>query len=92
VLHDLHSTSEFCYSAINEHLLELVLSKKYYTDTENIINNVVYNFGSVFDSVRDTYVWFADGPDEENAYEAGFGFGHALFLSVFRRVPEFSID
>ena len=50
--------------------------------TKQIINNIVFNFGKIFDAVRDSILFFTgDSRGQYNIpYDAGFGFGSALAL------------
>ena len=54
-------------------------------DPKVIIDNTIYNFGDIFDAIRDTYLYFIN--DDRGVinlpYDAGLGIGTAIYL-VFK--------
>lgn len=51
-------------------------------DARTIIDNVIYQFGNIFDSVRDVILFFTDNSRGEFnlPYDAGYGLGNAMYL------------
>jgi hypothetical protein len=51
-------------------------------DPRTVIDNVVYQFGNIFDSLRDVMLFFTDDSRGEFnlPYDAGYGLGNALYL------------
>lgn len=51
---------------------------------KNYILNVVYNFGHIFDSIRDVYLFLAEDPRGvlNDVHDAGFSTGLALFYVI----------
>jgi hypothetical protein len=73
--------TQACYRTFEEFGLGLdKQAKLLYPDT--VINNVVFQFGNIFDSVRDVLLFMVgDSRGEFNLpYDAGYGLGNAIHL------------
>ena len=51
-------------------------------DPKTVINNIVFNFGDIFDAIRDVILFMTDDARGEFnlPYDAGYGIGTALYL------------
>jgi len=47
----------------------------------SVIDNFVFNFGDIFDALRNTILYLTHNPrgDYNVPYDAGFGVGHAIY-------------
>ena len=83
IIYNVDTVSHFCYTAIEEGFIGIdgYVVQLY---PSAVMNNVVYNFGDIFDSVRDSLIMLLSSPQGENnlVYKSGFGFGYAFYLTV----------
>jgi len=83
IIYNVDTVSRYCYTAIYEGALGLEnYGLQLYPSA--IMNNVVYNFGDIFDSVRDSLIMLLSNPQGEGdlVFKSGFGLGYALFLAM----------
>jgi hypothetical protein len=73
--------AETCYKGLTEGTLS-VTRRAESLNTKQLINNIVFNFGRVFDSIRDTLLYFNGDTRGQFLipYEAGLGIGNAIYL------------
>ena len=70
-----------CYQSFKEVGVNFY-SKILLLDPSTFINNVIFNFGDIFDSIRDVILFFTDDDrgDYNIPYDAGYGLGTAIHL------------
>jgi hypothetical protein len=70
-----------CYKGLREGSIDVTQRAKSLT-TRQLLDNCVFNFGRIFDSIRDTLLYFnGDTRGQYNIpYEAGLGLGNAIYL------------
>ena len=51
---------------------------------KNYIMNVIYNFGHIFDSIRDSVLFLMEDPRGQvtNVYDCGFSLGWATYMII----------
>ena len=56
--------------------------------------NVVYNFGHIFDGIRDTYLFFVEDPrgNDKAVYQAGFNLGQAIYYLITPDIADYYSD
>lgn len=56
--------------------------------------NTVYNFGHIFDGLRDTYLFFVDDPrgNPDAVYQMGFNIGQALYYFITPDIADYYSD
>ncbi len=80
MIYNLDPITYSCWSGYKE----VVLGIEYYVSqlyVSAVMNNIVFNFGDMFDSIRNTILYFtydARG-DYKIPYDAGYGLGHAIY-------------
>lgn len=50
----------------------------------NFLDNFIFNFGNIFDAIRDVSLFMNDDPRGEYnlPYDAGYGLGTAIYLAI----------
>ena len=83
MLYNVDPITQACYTSFKEaginfygHLL--------LTSPRALLNNIIYNFGDIFDAFRDVILFVNDDPRGEYnvPYDAGFGLGTAIYLAI----------
>jgi len=81
MIYNLHNITISCYTGLSEMGYGL---KNYALQLQpsTIMDNVVYNFGNIFDAFRDDVLFFTSNPRGEFnlPYEAGYAAGAAVYL------------
>jgi hypothetical protein len=82
----LHPIAFHCWYAgehTYKHFYDVIVLDNGY-NPKNYILNVVYNFGHIFDAIRDVYLFFAEDPRGQlnDVHDAGFSAGLALFYVI----------
>ncbi len=79
-----HELAYTCYWSVKEAVLDVYETREMYLDPKRILVNTVYNFGHIFDAVRDMVLWFQNGSQGEitGPYDAGYALGTAIYLSL----------
>lgn len=84
MLYNVDPITRACYSGFKEvgtntYNNALLLTPRVFLD------NVIFNFGNIFDSIRDVILFFTDDDRGEYdlPYDAGYGLGNAVYL-VFK--------
>ena len=83
IIYNVDTVSHYCYTAIQEGSLGIEdYGLQLYPSA--IMNNLVYNFGDIFDSVRDSLIMLLSSPQGESdlVFKTGFGLGYALYLTM----------
>jgi hypothetical protein len=80
-VYNIDSITESCYRAVKES------GNGFYTmatqlDPRTVIENVIFNFGDMYDSMRDVVLFLSDNSRGEFhlPYDAGLGLGNAVYL------------
>ncbi len=83
MLYNVDPITQACYRSVKEVGVN-VWGNIQLLDPRTFIDNVVFNFGRIFDSVRDSILFFTDDQRGEYdvPYDAGFGLGTAVYLLV----------
>jgi len=80
---------EFTY----EQLYDIVVEQNGY-NPKTYIMNTVYNFGHIFDGIRDTYLFFVEDPrgNDKAVYQMGYNLGQALFYFIMPNIADYYSD
>ena len=80
---------EFTYNQ----LYDIIVEQNGY-NPKTYIMNTVYNFGHIFDGVRDTYLFFVEDPrgNEKAVYHMGYNLGQALYYFITPDVADYYSD
>jgi len=56
--------------------------------------NTVYNFGHIFDGIRDTYLFFVEDPrgNPKAVYQMGYNLGQALYYFITPNIADYYSD
>ena len=84
MLYNTDPITQVCYLSIKEVGVN-VWSNIQLLDPSTLIDNVVFSFGKIFDSIRDMILFFTQDQRGEYhvPYDAGYGLGTAVYL-LFR--------
>ncbi len=82
IIYHTHDLAYECYEGTLEAKEEFLAKKDVYTDPKNLLNNIVFNFGNIFDAIRDALVWFDVGSqgEDEVSYDIGYALGNSFYL------------
>ena len=60
--------------------------KKMFLEPTNLMNNIIFNFGHIFDNLRDSIIWFEYGSQGEKngPYNTGYSLGNAVYFAFFK--------
>jgi hypothetical protein len=83
MVYNVNSVTQSCYRTFNEFgvgVYEQVIAE----DPSTLIDNFIYSFGDIYDSLRDVLILLAGNSRGQSnlPYEAGFGLGNALYLVI----------
>lgn len=80
---------EFTY----EQLYNIIVEQNGY-NPKTYIMNTVYNFGHIFDGVRDTYLFFVESPrgNPKAVYQMGYNLGQAVFYFIMPNIADYYSD
>ena len=80
MIYNVNNITQSCGNGMQEVIQGLV---SYYNSQypSNVINNFIFNFGNIFDSVRNTVLFFMSDPrgDFTVPFQAGLGIGNAIY-------------
>jgi len=80
----IHTVNVNCYYGVLDGVWAIVDLKERFMDPRNLIDNLVYNFGHIFDATRDGVLWMTDTDNRDmGPFEAGYAFGVALYYAIF---------
>ena len=80
MIYNINNVTQSCYTGMKEMSNGLIGYFKLQYPS-NVIDNVVYNFGNIFDAFRDTILFFvsSDRGEYNVPFEAGMGAGEAIW-------------
>jgi hypothetical protein len=57
-----------------------------FKDPTHYMNNVIFNFGHIFDNLRDFYMWLVYGSpgEDNNPYNQGYALGNVVYWIFFK--------
>lgn len=60
--------------------------KHMFLEPKNLMNNIIFNFGHIFDNLRDSIIWFENGSQGEKngPYNTGYSMGNAVYFAFFK--------
>jgi len=81
MVYNIDPITQYCYRSFEEVGVS-AYNNALLLDPSTLINNVIYQFGNIFDSVRDVVLFFTDNSRGvfNLPYDAGYGLGNAVFL------------
>ncbi len=87
MLYNLDTITQACYRSGRE-VVDNVSKDVLLIDARTIIDNIIFDFGNIFDSFRDLVLFFMEDNrgDFSVPYDAGYGLGNALYL-ILRPKP-----
>jgi hypothetical protein len=82
----LHPIAFHCYNGgenVYKHFYEIIAVENGYSPKTYIMNSV-YNFGHIFDNMRDCILFFTEDPrgQVDNVHNAGYHLGLALYYFI----------
>jgi len=84
MIYNINSITQACFLTYEE-VQNGVYKYSISIDPKTLIDNSIYQFGNIYDSIRDVYLYFTD--DSRGVYnlpyDAGYGLGYAIYL-VFK--------
>ena len=83
MVYNVNSITQSCYRTFNEFGLGIYASVSS-KDQSALINNFIYSFGDIYDSLRDAIILLtANARGYTNLpYEAGYGLGNAFYVFI----------
>lgn len=96
ILSELHPIAFNCYNAGENTYLQyyfIIVEENGY-NPKNYLMNSVYNFGHIFDSVRDAWLFIAQDPRGQinNVYDVGFSLGWATHMFITPGIARYHTD
>ena len=91
----LHPIATNCWSAgevTYSHFYHVFVNENG-ADPKPYLMNVVYNFGHIFDAVRDLYMFFTQDPRglANNVHDSGYSLGLAVYYIITPGIAEYSL-
>ena len=83
MLYNVDSITQACYTSFKEAGINFYQNALYLTP-RSFLDNFIFNFGDIFDALRDVSLFMKDDPRGEYdvPYDAGYGLGTAVFLII----------
>jgi hypothetical protein len=87
MVYNVDPITQTCYRSVSEVVNGIIVNYNA-LEPRVIIDNFIYQFGKIYDSVRDVLLFFTtDDRGEINLpYDAGYGIGNAVYL-IFKPAP-----
>lgn len=75
-----------------DHFYGIIVLENGY-DPKNYIMNGVYNFGHIFDALRDVYLFFTEDPRGliDNVHDTGYSLGLAVYYLITPELAQYSV-
>ena len=86
ITQNLHPIAFHCWAAgenVWDHFYDIIAEQNGY-NPKNYIMNSVYNFGHIFDNIRDVILYFTMDPrgQTNSVHDAGFNLGQAVYYFI----------
>lgn len=96
ILSQLHPIAFNCYNAGETtyfYYYDVFVEQNGY-NPKNYIMNVIYNFGHIFDSLRDAWLFLLEDPRGQvtNVYDCGFSIGWATYMVITPGLAVYETD
>ena len=90
---NLHPIAFHCWGAgehVYGHFYRIIVEENGY-NPKNYIMNTVYNFGHIFDNIRDVILYFMEDPrgQTQNVHDAGYNLGLAIFYFITPDIAQY---
>lgn len=96
IAQQLHPITFHCWTAgedVYAHFFDIIAMQNGY-DPKNYIMNMVYNFGHIFDNLRDVWLFFEQNPRGQvnSIHDAGYNLGIALYYLITPEIAQYDVD
>jgi len=86
ILYNAHGVYIACPEGFKRGYESIVLETETLKDPTRYMDNLIFNFGLIFDNVRDFYMWLQYGSmgEENGPYNNGFALGNVAYYAFFK--------
>ncbi len=85
-----YDVSYSCYNGVIEAVMTFIAYGNFFTDYTLLTTNLLFNFGLMYDSVKDAVMYFTgdERGHASDSFEAGFELGQVVYYLLFNQDEE----
>jgi hypothetical protein len=86
VVYNTHNIVVACPTGVRTGWDSVVSREDKFTDPTHYMDNIIFNFGMIFDNVRDAIIWFEYGSygEANGPYNTGYSLGNSIYFTFFK--------
>jgi len=86
IVYNAYGIYETCPIGFKQGFDSIALVEEKMKDPKHYMDNLIFNFGLIFDNIRDFYMWLQFGSmgEENGPYNNGFALGNVAYYAFFK--------